>query len=134
MPDDAGHSIVAQIDLSAKVLQWQAGLLLFSLTRSPLHGAWFTSGTDFVSCLEFSQLEGAVRSPSGRLSMSGGNRKWHPATPSSAAGAGSFAVSGTAVSFGGTITPTTGDLSATITLPGSAPITWTARRLKADEG
>lgn len=134
MPDGAGHSIVAQIDLSAKVLQWQAGLLLFSLTRSPLHGAWFTSGTDFVSCLEFSQLEGAVRNPSGRLSMSGGNRKWHPATPSSAAGAGSFAVSGTAVSFGGTITPTTGDLSATITLPGSAPITWTARRLKADEG
>ncbi len=133
MPDGAGHSIFAQIDLSAKVLQWQAGQILFSLSRSPLHGAWFTSVSDFVSCLGFSQLEGAVRNPTGRLSMSGGNRKWYAATPTSAAAIGSFAVSSSAVSFGGTIDPTTGDLSATITIPGSAPITWSARRLKEGE-
>ena len=77
MPDGEGGSSTVVLDLAATSLQWPMGELQVNLTRSVLHGAWFTkSATSDLGCINLTNLEGMQTASSGKLSLAAGNRKW----------------------------------------------------------
>ena len=132
MPDDAGQLSIINLDLSSNVLKWQNGPIQFNLDRAKFHGAWFTKAPgSIVATVGSTRLEGALLSPTAKLSFDNGNRKWSIPTAAALTASGGVDLDISGIQFHGVVDSATGDLVGTTSLPGSfASTSWAGKRLK----